>query len=60
MIIENNANEENVDKWTPKQDEKLDKIEQPMVDIEETIKNWRGENQSKRITKKNKDSIEEF
>ena len=60
MIIENNANEENVDKWIAKQDEKLDKIEQPMVDIEETIKNWRGENQSKRITKKNKDSIEEF
>ena len=40
MIIENNANEENVDKWTAKQDEKLDEIEQPMVDIEETIKNW--------------------
>ena len=39
-IIESNAKEEAIDKWTAKLDEKLQKMEQPMADIEETTKNW--------------------
>ena len=39
IIIENKANEESTDKWTAKPDEKLEKIEQPIADVEETVKN---------------------
>ena len=34
IIIENKANEESTDKWTAKPDEKLEKIEQPIADVE--------------------------
>ena len=40
MMIESNANEEAIDKWTAEPDEKLEKLEQPMADIEKVIKNW--------------------
>ena len=39
MMIENNAKEEAINKWTAELDEKLEKMEQPMTDIEEAIKN---------------------
>ena len=39
IIIENKTNEESTDKWTAKPDEKLEKIEQPIADVEETVKN---------------------
>ena len=37
MMIERNAKEEAIDKWTA--DEKLEEMEQPMANIEEVIKN---------------------
>ena len=40
MMIESNAKEEAIDKWTAELNEKLQKIEQPMPDIEEATKNW--------------------
>ena len=40
MMIESKTKEEAIDKWTGELDEKLEKIEQPMADIEEAIKNW--------------------
>ena len=40
MMIESNTNEEAIEKWTAELDEKLEKMEQPMADIEEVIKNW--------------------
>ena len=40
MMIESNAKEEAIDKWTAELDEKLEKMEQPMADIEEAIKYW--------------------
>ena len=39
MMIENNAKEEAINKWKAELDEKLEKMEQPMTDIEEAIKN---------------------
>ena len=39
MMIENSAKEEAIDKWTAELDEKLEKMEQPITDIEEAIKN---------------------
>ena len=39
LMIESNAKEEAIDKWAAELDEKLEKIEQPMADIEEAIKN---------------------
>ena len=39
-MIENNAKEGAIDKWTAELDEKLEKMEQPMADMEEAIKNW--------------------
>ena len=50
MMIENNANEESIDKWTAKTDEKVQKIEQPIPDIEEAMKN---SDRRKSIGKKN-------
>ena len=41
MIIDRNAKEEAIDKWTAKHDEKLVKKEQPKADIEEAVKNWK-------------------
>ena len=40
MMIESNAKEGAIDKWTAELDEKLEKMEQPMADMEEAIKNW--------------------
>ena len=40
MMIENNANEETIDRWIAKLDEKLEKMEQSIADKEESIKNW--------------------
>ena len=40
MMIESKAKEEAIDKWTAKLDEKLEKMEQPMANIEEAIKYW--------------------
>ena len=40
LMIEGNAKGETVDKWTAELDEKLEKMEQPMADIVEAIKNW--------------------
>ena len=40
MMIKSNTKEEAIDKWTAKLDEKLEKMEQPMADIEEAIKYW--------------------
>ena len=41
MVIDSNAKEEAIDKWTAKHDEKLEKKEQPKADIEEAVKNWK-------------------
>ena len=59
IIIENKANEESTDKWTAKPDEKLEKIEQSIADVEETVKNCE---RRKSCEKKNQeeDSREEF
>ena len=40
MMIESNAKEGAIDKWTAELDEKKKKMEQPMADMEEAIKNW--------------------
>ena len=40
-MIESNANEEAIDKWTAKCDEKLEKMEQPMEDIAKKSKDSR-------------------
>ena len=40
MMIESNTNEEAIDKWTAELNDKLEKMEQPMADIEEAIKIW--------------------
>ena len=40
MMIENNAKEKAIDKWTAEFDEKLEKMEQTMSDVGEAIKNW--------------------
>ena len=39
LMIDSNAKEEAIDKWAAELDEKLEKMEQPMADIEEAIKN---------------------
>ena len=39
MMIESNAKDGAIDKWTAELDEKLEKMEQPMADMEEAIKN---------------------
>ena len=41
MMIDSNAKEEAIDKWTAKHDEKLKKKEEPKADIEEAVKNWK-------------------
>ena len=40
MMSESNANEEAIAKWTAEPNEKLEKLEEPMADIEKVIKNW--------------------
>ena len=58
MMIERNANEEAIDKWTAELDEKLQKIASSLIASSISaigffyICHWRGENQSKRKTKK--------
>ena len=39
-MIESKAKEEVIDKWTAELDEKLEKMEQTMADIEEAMKIW--------------------
>ena len=39
-MIESNANEGAFDKSTTELDEKLEKMEQPIPDIEKAIENW--------------------
>ena len=39
MMIKSKAKEKAIDKWTVELDKKLYKMEQPMTDIEEAIKN---------------------
>ena len=51
MMIESSAKKEAIDKWTAELDEKLEKLEQPMADIKEAIKNWE---RRKSIEEKNK------
>ena len=50
MMFESNANEEATDKWAVELDEKLEKMEQPMADLEDAIK---GEINMKSIEEKN-------
>ena len=52
MMIETNAKEKAIDKWTAEIDEKLEKMEQPMADIKEAIKNWESR---KSIEQKNRE-----
>ena len=52
MMIKSNAKEEAINKWTAEIDEKLDKMEQPMADTEEAIKNWESR---KSIEEKNQE-----
>ena len=52
MMIESNAKEGAIDKWTAELDEKLEKMEQPMADMEEAIKNWE---RTKLIKEKNQE-----
>ena len=52
MMIESYAKEEAIDKWTAELDEKLEKMEQPMADIEKAIKNWE---RGKSIEEKNQE-----
>ena len=51
-MIKSNAKEEAIDKWTVELDEKLYKMEQPMTDIEEAIKN---QERRKSIKEKNQE-----
>ena len=51
MMIESSAKKEAIDKWIAELDEKLEKLEQPMADIKEAIKNWE---RRKSIEEKNK------
>ena len=51
-MIESNAKEEAIDKWTAELNEKLQKIEQPMPDMEEATKNWK---RRKSIEEKNQE-----
>ena len=51
-MIKSKAKEEAIDKWTVELDKKLYKMEQPMTDIEETIKN---QERRKSIKKKNQE-----
>ena len=51
-MIKSNAKEEAIDKWTVELDEKLYKMERPMTDIEEAIKN---QERRKSIKEKNQE-----
>ena len=48
IIIENKVNDESTDKWTAKSDKKLEKIEQPIADVEETVKNCKRRKSSEK------------